>query len=111
MAQRSHAVRLAVTAIGIALVAASCGGDNRPTPATPSAPTAPPVTPTATPTATPSPTAPAVIPSPAGATFYAVPDPLPLGDPGALVWAQRVAAPSGAIAWRVLYHSRSVQDA
>jgi len=51
------------------------------------------------------------MPSPASSDFYAVPDPLDPGDPGELIWAERVAAPAGALAWRVLYHSRSVQDA
>ena len=43
------------------------------------------------------------------ADFYDVPDPLPAGEPGEPIWAERVAAPAGAIAWRVLYHSRSVR--
>ena len=42
--------------------------------------------------------------------FYAVPDPLPPGAPGSPIWAQRVAAPPGAVAWRILYHSRSIHD-
>jgi Secretory lipase len=42
--------------------------------------------------------------------FYAVPDPLPGGPPGSLIWAEQVAAPPGAIAWRILYHSRTIHD-
>jgi len=40
--------------------------------------------------------------------FYAVPDPLPAAKPGSLIRAARIAAPDGAKAWRVLYHSRAV---
>ena len=42
--------------------------------------------------------------------FYAVPDPLPAGSPGSPIWAERVAAPAGALAWRILYHSRTIHD-
>ena len=42
--------------------------------------------------------------------FYAVPDPLPPGRPGSPIWAERVAAPPGALAWRILYHSRTIHD-
>ena len=42
--------------------------------------------------------------------FYAVPDPLPPGPPGSPIWAERVAAPPGALAWRILYHSRTIHD-
>src|SRR3954452_9968512 len=133
MAPRRHALGLAGAALAVALAGASCGGNDRATRGTPStgpAPTGTPLAssapiparsaiPSAAPTATaiqtasttPSPTDARVIPSPATASFYAVPHPLPPGEPGSLVWAQRVAAPTGAIAWRVLYHSRSVQDA
>jgi hypothetical protein len=45
-----------------------------------------------------------------GDDAYAVPDPLPPAEPGTPIWAERVAAPEGAIAWRVLYHSRSIRD-
>jgi hypothetical protein len=48
-------------------------------------------------------------PGPPG-DVYDVPDPLPLAPPGTPIWAERVAAPDGALAWRVLYHSRSVRD-
>ena len=62
-----------------------------------------------------SPTAPTVTmnpdrsmpPAPDG-DVYAVPDRLPSAAPGTPIWAERVAAPEGAIAWRVLYHSRSI---
>jgi hypothetical protein len=50
-----------------------------------------------------------MIPTPPGDP-YDVPDPLPDAPPGAPIWAERVAAPPGAIAWRVLYHSRSIHD-
>jgi len=49
-------------------------------------------------------------PGPPG-DVYDVPDPLPLAPPGTPIWAERVAAPEGALAWRVLYHSRSVRGA
>ena len=48
-------------------------------------------------------------PAPTG-DVYAVPDPLPPAPPGTPIWAERVAAPEGAVAWRVLYHSRSIHD-
>ncbi len=34
--------------------------------------------------------------------FYAVPVPLPAGDPGTVVRSERITAPDGARAWRVL---------
>ena len=59
-------------------------------------------------TARPSPSAePPMIASPPG-DFYAVPDPLPPGEPGDVIWAERVAGPSGATAWRVLYRSETI---
>ena len=42
--------------------------------------------------------------------FYAIPDPLPAGPPGSPIWAEPVAAPPGALAWRILYHSRTIHD-
>jgi hypothetical protein len=48
-------------------------------------------------------------PTPPG-DFYAVPEPLPEGAPGTVIWAEPVAAPEGARAWRVLYHSRTIHD-
>ena len=48
-------------------------------------------------------------PAPTG-DVYAVPDPLPPAAPGTPIWAERVVAPEGAIAWRILYHSRSIRD-
>jgi len=53
----------------------------------------------------------AVPATPAGASqtdFYAVPDPLPVAKPGSVIRVARIAAPDGAKAWRVLYHSRTV---
>jgi Secretory lipase len=41
--------------------------------------------------------------------FYGIPSPLAEGTPGEIIRTERVAAPRGAVAWRVLYHSRSVQ--
>jgi pimeloyl-ACP methyl ester carboxylesterase len=42
--------------------------------------------------------------------FYKVPDPLPPGAPGQLIRSERLlGAPDGAIAWRILYHSRDVK--
>ncbi|WP_103379924.1 alpha/beta hydrolase family protein [Pseudonocardia dioxanivorans] len=44
--------------------------------------------------------------------FYTLPDPIPPGAPGTLVRSERLgSAPAGAIAWRVLYHSRDVTGA
>jgi alpha-beta hydrolase superfamily lysophospholipase len=40
--------------------------------------------------------------------FYAVPDPLPKALPGSLIRAASIDAPDGAKAWRVLYHSTTV---
>jgi pimeloyl-ACP methyl ester carboxylesterase len=42
--------------------------------------------------------------------FYKVPNPLPTGSPGQLIRSERLlGAPSGSIAWRVMYHSRDVR--
>ncbi len=69
--------------------------------------------PSRTPPPASSPPAPSAtpLPAPAAGDFYAVPDPLPAGDPGEIIWAEPVAAPDGAVAWRVLYHSRSLRGA
>jgi alpha-beta hydrolase superfamily lysophospholipase len=40
--------------------------------------------------------------------LYSVPDPLPSAPPGTIIRSERIAAPQGATAWRVLYHSESV---
>lgn len=46
------------------------------------------------------------------APFYAVPDPLPAGEPGTIVRSEPLPqGPAGAVAWRVLYHSRDRGDA
>lgn len=49
---------------------------------------------------------------PAGADFYAVPDPLPPGEPGDLVWVEAVerSGLEGADTVRVMYHTRDRQD-
>jgi len=44
---------------------------------------------------------------PEGDAFYQPPDPLPKAKAGTLIRAQPIEAPSGARAWRVLYHSRT----
>jgi dienelactone hydrolase len=53
-------------------------------------------------------TTPARPPSPPAGDPYDVPDPLPAGSPGDLVAVERVAAPDGAVAWRVLYRSETI---
>jgi secretory lipase len=96
------------TTILLAFAVAGCAGqdDDRSTP-----PTTGPVSPSAA-----SPvlrtSAPTEVSMPAAPTddFYAAPDPLPDGPPGSVIWAEPVAAPDGARAWRVLYHSRTVSD-
>jgi hypothetical protein len=103
--QPRYATRLAGVAV-VVLVAVACGSDVRPAPTTPAAS----IGATSTLVATPGETPPVIIPSPPGRDFYAVPDPLSPGVAGSLVWAQPVAAPTGARAWRILYHSRSLQD-
>lgn len=46
------------------------------------------------------------------APFYVLPDPLPAGRPGEVLRSEPLAsAPDGAVAWRVLYHSRDVYGA
>ena len=54
---------------------------------------------------------PAVAQGPAGRAFYAPPSTLPAGAHGTLIWARRVPAPKGAIAWKVLYTSKLVSGA
>lgn len=46
---------------------------------------------------------------PAGHAFYNGPKALPAGAHGTLIWARRVPAPKGAIAWKVLYKSKDVK--
>ncbi len=79
--------------------------------ATPTA-TAPPTdTPTLTPTVTA--TATPTLPEPFTGTveeFYVVPDPLPAGEPGALIRVQEVSSGSGLTTLRIMYHSRDAQD-
>src|ERR1700730_17990091 len=43
--------------------------------------------------------------------FYQPPDPLPPGRPGALIRSERLAAPAGYVAWKILYHSLGAADA
>ena len=42
---------------------------------------------------------------PAGSAFYNPPSTLPKGKPGTVIWARRIPAPKGAIAYKVLYKS------
>ncbi|PRB13475.1 alpha/beta fold hydrolase [Microbacterium sp. MYb62] len=43
--------------------------------------------------------------------FYALPAPLPTGEPGSIIRLQPIAsAPVGTKAWRVIYHSRDLAD-
>lgn len=77
-------------------------------------PTATP-TETAPPTETPTPTATATatVPEPFTGTvdeFYVVPDPLPPGEPGALIRYQEVSSSNGVTTLRIMYHSRDAQD-
>jgi alpha-beta hydrolase superfamily lysophospholipase len=46
--------------------------------------------------------------APTGDAFYAPPVPLPLGEPGDVIRAIPISAPSGARAWRVLSHTRAL---
>ncbi len=44
--------------------------------------------------------------------FYALPDPIPTGNPGDVVRTEQLdSAPAGTIAWRVMYHSTDVTGA
>ncbi|HZP29379.1 MAG TPA: alpha/beta fold hydrolase [Acidimicrobiia bacterium] len=45
--------------------------------------------------------------APAGNAFYA-PRSLPRGRPGDIIWTRPIAAPKGARAWKVLYHSQAL---
>jgi alpha-beta hydrolase superfamily lysophospholipase len=49
-----------------------------------------------------------VRPGPAGRAFYNPPKRLPAGPHGTLIWARRIPAPKGAVAWKVLYKSTLV---
>jgi alpha-beta hydrolase superfamily lysophospholipase len=43
-------------------------------------------------------------------TFYALPDPLPAGEPGEVIRQEPIlSAPLGSTAWRVVYHSRDAR--
>jgi alpha-beta hydrolase superfamily lysophospholipase len=46
--------------------------------------------------------------APTGDAFYLPPVPLPLGEPGDVIRATPIAAPSGARAWRVLSHTEAL---
>jgi hypothetical protein len=45
-----------------------------------------------------------------GSDFYAVPDPLPSGQPGSLIYVEEISNTFEGRVYRVLYHSRSVVD-
>lgn len=110
--------RLAPASLPAVLLAAAvtmgaCGDVERPppeAPATASPGAVSPASPLASPAASPPAPAEAVIPGPPGDP-YAPPDPLPPGRPGDPIWAERVAAPRGALAWRVLYRSEAIHGA
>ncbi len=51
------------------------------------------------------PGAPGVNLGPSGSAFYNPPSAHPKGKPGQLIWAARVPAPKGAMAWRIMYVS------
>jgi hypothetical protein len=99
-------VRRLIPIVLVAAVAVACGNGPTPTgsPAAPSVAAQPPQR-SASPTPTQAPTP--MTPIPPG-EIYAVPDPLPDGRAGDLIWAERVAAPRGAVAWRVLYRSETI---
>jgi alpha-beta hydrolase superfamily lysophospholipase len=50
----------------------------------------------------------AVRQGPAGRAFYNPPKTLPRGAHGKLIWARRIPAPKGAVAWKVMYKSTVV---
>ena len=54
------------------------------------------------------PGAPGVRLGPTGTKFYNPPSAHPKGKPGQLIWARRVPAPKGSIAWRIMYVSTDV---
>ncbi|MCU0310041.1 MAG: lipase family protein [Acidimicrobiales bacterium] len=93
MHRRTRTARWVALVVGLALVGGACSstGDDSSTATT------------AAPTATLAP--PVGLPA-----FYGVPDPLPPGEPGDLIAAERldVAGVNGTT-WRVMYHSESVQ--
>lgn len=67
--------------------------------------------PTETPTVTATPTA--TVPEPFTGTvdeFYVVPDPLPPGEPGALIRLQEVSRAGGLTTLRIMYHSRDARE-
>jgi len=87
-----------------AVVVAACGAD-APDRATPVA-----VAPSSSAASSPAPSG--TIPAPTGLpAFYAVPDPLPAGNPGEVIKTEPVASTKlhGTLT-RVMYHSRSIQD-
>lgn len=56
-------------------------------------------------------TAPGPVPTFTGSgDFYKVPDPLPKGEPGALIRVQPVSDGNGLVVLRVMYHSRDTHD-
>ncbi|MGE3443232.1 MAG: alpha/beta fold hydrolase [Acidimicrobiia bacterium] len=53
-----------------------------------------------------------LIEGPDGDAFYTPPSPLPPGQPGDLIWTQKIDnGPAGARSYRILYHSRTVDGA
>lgn len=53
----------------------------------------------------PVPGAPGIRQGPSGSAFYNPPSAHPKGKPGQIIWAARVPAPKGAMAWRIMYVS------
>jgi pimeloyl-ACP methyl ester carboxylesterase len=87
--------RVLVAAAGAAaLVLAACAGDNS-SPSTAAATTA---------------AAPTTLAAPAGEAVYTPPVPLPVQQPGDIIWAQPFAGPSGSTGYTVLYVSTTVDN-
>jgi pimeloyl-ACP methyl ester carboxylesterase len=107
---------LAVALGAAALLLAACGGDNSShstaTAATTTTPTTTPAVTTTT--APPAPTTaagpPTTLAAPAGDAVYTPPSPLPVQQPGDIIWAQASPGPSGSTGYTVLYVSTTVDD-
>jgi pimeloyl-ACP methyl ester carboxylesterase len=97
-----------------ALLLAACGGDNSSpstattTPAATTAPTASTVPPSTAPTTAAAPST--TLAAPAGDAVYTPPSPLPVRQPGDIIWAQPFPGPSGSTGYTVLYVSTTVDD-
>ena len=89
-----HTFACAVTVV-LAVMAAACSNGRNDGPDTGGA----------LPSPTAEPTGPVLF---SGDDFYAPPEPLPRGEPGDVIWIEPIKAPAGMLAWRVLYHSQSM---